>query len=63
VKLDGQGAFIVAREDVRNEDNLDAAAQDAASALTRAIAETASRGTRGSCCAPRSTRPSQPWST
>ena len=40
VKLDGQGAFIVAREDVRNEDNLDAAAQDAASALTRAIAET-----------------------
>lgn len=40
IKIGTHGAFIITREDVRGDENLDTAAQDAAAALTRAIAET-----------------------
>ncbi len=40
VKIGDHGVFIVAPEDVRGADNLDAAAQGAAAALERAIGET-----------------------
>ena len=40
IKVGTHGAIIIAREDVRADDDIDAVAQDAAAALTRAIAET-----------------------
>ena len=40
VKIGARGAFVIAREDVRGDDDIDAVAQDAVAALSRAIAET-----------------------
>ena len=40
IKIGDNGALIVTPEDVRGDENLDAAAEDAAAALSRAVAET-----------------------